>query len=110
MNLEVGKIYKTTLGNKIFIYSKNDFSFCGISIKYKNHNGGIKISYYESGCPFPDSHIEHSIESEWVEPEKKPRFLAYHSNGGTVFLAPKDTLIGISQGYSRAPWLDEPES
>lgn len=106
MNLEVGKIYKTTVGNKIFIYSKNNLSFCGISIKYKNHNGGIKICYYESGCPFPDSHIEHSIESEWIEPEKKPRLYAHVSDDGRI----KFNTYEKEAGYFRAPWLDEPES
>ena len=110
MKIEVGKFYRTRDGNKARIYvvdAPGEYSVHGAV------DGGIYswTKYGKYNVDAGDLNID--LVAEWEEPHL--RLKAWRSPDGIVRLFDRHINVdGFSSseipGYTRAPWLDEPEA
>ena len=112
MKIEVGKFYKTRDGRKARIYALDGlgrYHVHGAILKGDRWvvetwaNTGVETwantgEYY---CSVVSSGSD--LISEWKEP--KPRFLAWVGATGWLYFTSNEP----APGWTRAPWLDEPE-
>lgn len=117
MKIEVGKFYKTRDGHKVRISANDGVLSDAIHGAVLNYSCWISCNWRGGGKS--SDGIENDIVSEWTEPKPKLKAWvcgigigAYEPGDVSFTVAPHDKLDSqIRDGYwTRAPWLDEPET
>lgn len=118
MKIELGKIYKTRNGQKTVIhaiYHADEATFPVHGSTQDVKNGWIARQWHIDGHWMTGSRNDSNASSEdivgeWVDP--KPRLLAWFIPTNGYIVLESDELKNKTMhhnGYTRAPWLDQPE-
>lgn len=119
MEIEVGKFYQSRSGRRIRIYAVDGIIGDYIHGAYFNVDFWYSYTWDKNGLANGgNNRDEFDIISEWPEPEKKPRWLAWAcSMGGDClrlefFPEGKDDLaiLPYKRQCFRMPHLDPPEN